>query len=215
MSQQDGIGTVTSPPESRANALTPCKTPVRQELFPRLGRRLGIARRRCLARNTGELTGVPAAQEVIHGEGTDVNAIELRLNLRRPGDDMKVLIVVLDTVLPAAAPDAEVLVITPALNSPLRRWVSDEDAARRLAQERAAAYVEQLTQHGRRAEGRVGDPDPSQAIADALRTFPADAIVIAARPDRSDLLVDELVSRTRNRFGLPVLRAGESHSRAA
>jgi hypothetical protein len=36
-----------------------------------------------------------------------------------------------------------------------------------------------------------------QAIADALRTFPADEIVIAAQPERSTRLVDELVSRAR------------------
>jgi hypothetical protein len=118
-------------------------------------------------------------------------------------------------VLPAAATDAEVLVVAPALNSLLRRWVSDEDAARREAQERAATYVEQLEQHGVRAEGWVGDPDPPLAIADDLRMFPADAIVIAAGPERSGRLVDELASRTRKRFGLPVLCAGASLTRAA
>ncbi len=118
---------------------------------------------------------------------------------------MNVLIVALDPVLPAEVPDAEVLVVAPALNSWLRRWVSDEDAARRRAGERVATYVEGLERRGVHAEGRVGDADPLQAIADALPTFPADEIVIAAQPERSGRLADELVSRARDRFALNTL----------
>ena len=57
-------------------------------------------------------------------------------------------------------------------------------------------------------QGTVGDADPLQAIADALPTFPADEIVIAGQSDGSKGLADELVSRARRRFGLPVGRAG-------
>ena len=42
---------------------------------------------------------------------------------------MNVLVVALDEVTPADVRDAEVLVVAPALNSWLRRWLSDEDAA--------------------------------------------------------------------------------------
>ena len=62
-------------------------------------------------------------------------------------------------------------------------------------------------------QGRVGDADPLQAIADALPTFAADEIVIAAQSDRSTRLADELVSRARRRFGLPVGRAGQERPR--
>lgn len=125
------------------------------------------------------------------------------------------LIVALDTALPAEVPEAEVLVVAPALNSRLRHWVSDEDAARRRAKERAATVVEQLEQDGVRAEGRVGDADPMLAIADALWTFPADEILIAARPEPSSGLVDKLVAGARKRFALPVFRAGEPLAHAA
>jgi nucleotide-binding universal stress UspA family protein len=128
---------------------------------------------------------------------------------------MKVLVVALDAVFQVELPDAEVLVVAPALNSWLRHWLSDEDAARRRAQDRAASFVERLERSGVRADGRVGDPDPLLAIADALRTFPADEIVIAARPEPSSRLADELVARTRDRFALPVFSAAESLSRAA
>jgi len=123
---------------------------------------------------------------------------------------MNVLIIALDCVIPAEVPDADVLVVAPALNSWLRHWLSDEDAARRRAEERVAAFVDALKRSGIHARGRVGDADPLQAIADALPTFPADEIVIAAQPKHSTRLADELVSRARNRFALPILRAGRS-----
>jgi nucleotide-binding universal stress UspA family protein len=128
---------------------------------------------------------------------------------------MNVLIVALDAVVPADMPDANILVVAPALNSWLRRWLSDEDDARRRAEERLAVFVERLEERGVRALGRVGDADPLLAIADALPTFPADEIVISAQPERSRRVADELVSRVRDRFALPVLRAGESLPRAA
>ena len=57
---------------------------------------------------------------------------------------MNVLIVALDRRESAEVSEAEVLVVAPALNSRLRRWLSDEDEARRHAQERAAAIVDLL-----------------------------------------------------------------------
>jgi len=55
---------------------------------------------------------------------------------------LKVLIVALDGVIPDEVPDGEVLVVAPALNSRLRHWLSDDGAARRLAEERVAAFVD-------------------------------------------------------------------------
>ena len=120
--------------------------------------------------------------------------------------DRHVLVVVLDAVFPARMPGADVLVVAPALNSWLRRWVSDEDRARRRAGERASAWVERIARDGGHAEGHVGDADPLRAIADALVTFPADEILIAGLPTTT---AEELASRTRERFGLPTsLRRG-------
>lgn len=124
---------------------------------------------------------------------------------RDEGDDeMNVLVVALDAVTPADVRDAEVLVVAPALNSWLRRWLSDEDGARRKAEGRAAAVVERLEIRGVHAEGRVGDADPLLAIADALPTFAADEIVIAAEPESSRRRTAELASRAHSRFGLPI-----------
>ena len=126
---------------------------------------------------------------------------------------MNVLIVALEAVTDAEVSEAEALVVAPALNSRLRRWLSDEDQARRRAQRLAEAFVELLQQSGVHAEGRVGDADPLLAVADALPTFPADAIVIAGRPPELPGL-DELVARMRERFGLPIRRT-DSLRRAA
>ena len=127
--------------------------------------------------------------------------------------ETNVLIVALD-VIPPEAPSGRVLVIAPALNSRLRRWLSDEDGARRQALERVAAHVEELERSGIHAEGRVGDADPLLAIADALRTFPADRIMIAAGPHSSQL-AESLAARTRNRFALPTSHNAEPLATAA
>jgi nucleotide-binding universal stress UspA family protein len=119
---------------------------------------------------------------------------------------MNVLIVALDAAVAVEVPDADVLVVAPALNSRLRHWLSDEDAARRRATERAAACVDRLERAGVHAQGRVGDADPLQAIADALPTFAADEIVIAARAEPWHGLADELAARARKCFALRVLR---------
>jgi hypothetical protein len=113
-------------------------------------------------------------------------------------------------VIPTHLSGTKVLVVAPALNTWFRRWLSDEDGARRRAEERAAVFADRLEQSGVHAEGRAGDGDPLLAIADALSTFPADQILIAALPGRSSQMTEELASRARARFALPTLRAGES-----
>ena len=60
------------------------------------------------------------------------------------------------------------LVVSPALNSPLKHWVSDEDGARAAAAERLQQSLVRLRALGVNAEGEVGDADPLQAIEDAL-----------------------------------------------
>ena len=65
-----------------------------------------------------------------------------------------------------------------------------------------------------RVEGRIGDADPMQAIADALPTFAADEIVISAGRKIAEHVAD-LVFRARERFALPTSWAGDSRSMAA
>ena len=99
----------------------------------------------------------------------------------------------------------EVLVVTPALNSPLRHWTSDEDNARAAAQERLDASLERLRLLGVQAQGNVGDADPLQAIEDALRTFGPDEIILSTHPEgRSHWLERGVVDKARERFAVPI-----------
>src|SRR5438045_5804937 len=95
----------------------------------------------------------------------------------------------------------EIFVVAPALNSPVRHWVSDEDGARAAAQERVHASVARLAETGASVQGEVGDAEPLQAIEDALRTFGADEIVLSTHPEgRSHWLEQGFVEEARRRF---------------
>jgi nucleotide-binding universal stress UspA family protein len=98
-----------------------------------------------------------------------------------------------------------VLVVVPALNSPLKHWVSDEDGARDAAQKRLEASLAAMREAGIDATGEVGDGDPLQAIEDALRTFAPDELVISTHPEgKSNWLERGVVEGARQRFALPV-----------
>ena len=134
----------------------------------------------------------------------------------RGGDDeRRILVVANETVagialraeIQAAAEGfrTEVLVVCPALNSPLKHWTSDEDEARAAAQERLDRSLSELRRVGLSARGEIGDPDPLQAIEDALRTFGADVIIISTHPEgRSNWLERGVVSGARERFAVPI-----------
>ncbi len=99
----------------------------------------------------------------------------------------------------------EVLVVCPALNAPLRHWVSDEDGARVAAQKRLETSLARLAEAGVDARGEVGDGDPLQAIEDALRTFGADEVIISTHPGgRSHWLERGVVTGARERFAVPI-----------
>ena len=100
---------------------------------------------------------------------------------------------------------AEVLVVAPALNSPIRHWASDEDGARAVAEARLRESLSMLRAGGVSARGEVGDAEPLQAIEDALRTFGADEIIISTHPEgRSQWLERGVVSAARERFAVPI-----------
>jgi hypothetical protein len=101
--------------------------------------------------------------------------------------------------------EEQVLVICPALNSPLRHWASDEDGARAEAQDRLNASLARLRQLGIDAKGEIGDAEPLQAMEDALRLFGADEIIISTHPKgRSHWLEKGIVKGARERFAVPI-----------
>jgi hypothetical protein len=136
---------------------------------------------------------------------------------RRGGgpDEHRVLVIANETVAGRALREqvthaaegqrTRVLVVCPALNSPLRHWASDEDGARAAAQERLEASLAELRRAGVDAAGEVGDGDPLQAMEDALRTFGADEVVISTHPEgRSHWLERGVVDAARERFTVPI-----------
>ena len=97
----------------------------------------------------------------------------------------------------ATTPDADpdVLVLAPATNQPLAEWLSDLGEARFDAQRRLALSVGTLAAAGIEATGRVGDPDPVQAVEDELRSYPAHELVLIAGEDAPEHVLAELTRR--------------------
>jgi nucleotide-binding universal stress UspA family protein len=102
--------------------------------------------------------------------------------------------------------DAEIRIVAPATDlSPLQWLASDEDSAR----EEAAAVANQaegsIAPEAASTETEVGDP--VQAIEDALRTFPADEVLVVTRGDEEAGWLEEgSAEAARERFGVPVTR---------
>jgi hypothetical protein len=101
--------------------------------------------------------------------------------------------------------NSEILVVTPAITSAVKHWLSDVDEAIEAAEARRSDSVRTIEALGLRARGEVGDSDPNVAIEDALRTFPADEVIISTHPpDRSRWLERGVVRRARDDVELPV-----------
>ena len=100
---------------------------------------------------------------------------------------------------------SEILVVTPALTSAVKAWLSDTDQATEAARKRLEASVLAIEGAGLPARGEVGDSDPVVAIEDALRKFPADELIISTHPpERSRWLERGVVERARDGVELPV-----------
>jgi uncharacterized membrane protein len=100
---------------------------------------------------------------------------------------------------------SEILVVTPAITSQVKHWVSDVDDAIAEADRRREESVRAIEATGLQARGEVGDSDPNVAIEDALRTFPADELIISTHPpQRSRWLERGVVERAREEIDRPV-----------
>jgi hypothetical protein len=135
---------------------------------------------------------------------------------RRPRDGRRRILVVANETLSGAAlrdeiahraehEEAEVFVVTPALNTKLKHWTSDDDEARAQAYARLQAMLDALDRDGFKATGDIGDGDPIQALEDGLRVFGADEVIVSTHPPgRSNWLEREVVERARERFDVPI-----------
>jgi hypothetical protein len=113
-----------------------------------------------------------------------------------------------DAVREHGGDEAEIRVVAPASDlSPLQWLASDEDKAREKAAKVASGAAESVEPEATRTEAEVGDTDPVQAIEDALRTFPADEVLVVTRPDDdASWLEEDSAQEARERFGVPVTR---------
>ena len=99
-----------------------------------------------------------------------------------------------------AKPDMRVRVVASPSLSPIAWLTNDEDAARDEAQVLANRAAEAIAPKAD-STPRVGDADTGQAIEDALRSFPADEVLVVLAGE--DGAGQELV-REVDRLGLPV-----------
>jgi GABA permease len=97
-------------------------------------------------------------------------------------------------------------VLAPAVPDEHGLGTWNQEGAIEHAQKRLDHTLALLRSEGLAATGHVGDMVPLAAIEDALRTFPADMIVISTHPvARSHWLKKDLVESARKKFARPVV----------
>jgi hypothetical protein len=105
--------------------------------------------------------------------------------------------------------NAEVLVLAPAINTPLSHWASDVGRSRLDAQRKLVLTVGALAAAEVEARGSVGDPDPLQAVEDTLRQFAADEVIVGLPEGEAEGEARALVAELRRRLDLPVYPLSE------
>ena len=105
------------------------------------------------------------------------------------------------------ADDAELRIVAPAAKVSRLQWLTNEEDDARAEAQRTAESAAGAVEGEARVQAEVGDTDPVLAVEDALRTFPADEIVlVAGQATGEGWLEDErAVARIRD-LGVPVRR---------
>jgi hypothetical protein len=146
--------------------------------------------------------------------GTPLSKIELA----RGGEDRYRLLVVANH--PVSSPPllaeienrcrsrlGEIFVVAPAHTGRAARWGSDLDTAINGARKRMELSLQAIREAGLHARGQVADSDPSLALEDALRVFPADEVIISTHPpDRLPSSERGVVQRAREEIDRPVIQ---------
>jgi hypothetical protein len=101
----------------------------------------------------------------------------------------------------------EIRVVAPAAKVSWLGWLTNaEDDARREAEQAAAQVAESLSGEARvEVDPTSQNTDAAEDVSDALRTFPADEIVVVTRPgEDASWLEDETVRAAVDAHGIPV-----------
>lgn len=99
----------------------------------------------------------------------------------------------------------EILVVTPTLPGRLDWLASATDRAREQADKRLQGVLGHLDEMDSEARGAVGSDDPLDALADPVREFAPDHLLIALRGGEGAGWQEKgLLDQIHERFGLPM-----------
>ena len=117
-------------------------------------------------------------------------------------DDVQELHPTVRALLDAAG---RTFVVTPPLPTRVQWLMNETDTARLQAGERLGAIVSQLREAGVPADGAVGDDTPLTLVADHVRAFDPDHILVALRSaEHAGWQEQGLPDRISESFRLPV-----------
>jgi hypothetical protein len=160
-----------------------------------------------LLRHERPRVGIPVSERA--PVSSDVHRILVVANATLRGSALRD-----EVVRRAAGLPTEVLVVAPALSSPIAHWTDAEDAARADARARVGATCARLSHLGVGARGEVAVDDPLRAVEDALRSFGADEIIVSTHPPgASNWLERDVVDRLREFYDIPVIHVVVDHER--
>jgi hypothetical protein len=106
------------------------------------------------------------------------------------------------------AGDVDLLVLVPARAGTLSHWTSDLGPGRQRAQVALVHSIAALAAAGFDARGKVGDADLLQGIEDALRSFPADRVVLLTEDRARDRGQSRAAAELRRRLEVPLTQLG-------
>ena len=106
--------------------------------------------------------------------------------------------------------DADLLILVPARAGTLSHWTSDLGPGRQQAQVALVHSIAALAAAGLDARGKVGDADLLQAIEDALRSFPADRVVLVTEDRARVRGQSRAAAELRRRLDVPLTQLAGS-----
>jgi hypothetical protein len=99
----------------------------------------------------------------------------------------------------------EILVVTPTLPGRFEWLASATDGAREQADERLRVVLGQLEETGASTGGAVGSDDPLEALADAIREFTPDHLLVGIRAGKKAGWQERgLLEQILERFSVPM-----------
>ena len=173
-----------------------------------------VAYLRVARSDRGEPLRQAARAEHPHGARPGTRHVLVVANEPLAGDELR------EQILGERGERVEVDVLAPVLLSRVHYGVSDIDSELAQARERLERSLQWARKEGITARGEVGDPSTTTAIADELRDFGADEVIVVthARESESWQERDEL-ERLRSELDVPVVHleagGGEASGRPA